>query len=191
MLALPLQSCLVPVRGTGCVHLPLLGLLDSSCLPPEKVEEEKMVPRQIRYKTVPLFSNSRNLPCLSMANWISVSTWEHLDHTSLGKLPFLLDYILKVHNIAAVLTLLTCRRRLPCLVPIWLQVYSWLRTFLLLWDLNGTFIAAVSFLGRSLRLCPLVCFCILKWMWPFWWPPQELGRMTDVQEFKADFLLQG
>lgn len=75
-------------------------------------------------KTVPVFSNSRNLLCMSLANWISVSTWEHLDHTILGRLPFLLDYILKVHNIAAVLTLLTYHRRLPCLFPIWLQVYS-------------------------------------------------------------------
>ena len=64
--------------GTGCIHLPLLGLLDvclsSSCLPPQKVEVEKTVLRKLD-KTVLIFSNSRNLLCMSMANWISVSTW--------------------------------------------------------------------------------------------------------------------
>lgn len=169
MLALPLQSCLVPIMGT-CVHLLLLEPFDtclsSSCLPPWKIEAGRKRCWDKLGNSVPVFSNSRNLLCTSVASWISVSVWG-------APRPYRSGEISLCSGLRFEATwYCVCSRPVAegcpvCFPFVHRYILSWFGTFLLFRDLSGTFIAAVVLLGSSLRLWPLVWFCVLKWMWPF------------------------
>lgn len=141
-LTLPLQTCFVPIMGTGCIPITLLGLLDmclsSSPLPPQKVEGEKKWYWDKLEKMVLVFSNSRNLLCISMANWISVSAWGAPRSYHIGEISLCFEMHFEATQYRS------CSHPVVQLLKAALFV-SHCSLMVLFWDLSGTFITAISF----------------------------------------------
>lgn len=132
--------------------LPCLTFL-TCAFPPQKVEGEKKWCWD-KLEMVLVFSSSRNLLCISMAHWMSISTWGAHDH--FGEISLCFEMYFEATQCRS------CSHPGAQLLKAALFVSHYSLMILSFWDLSGTFFYCHLFLGSSLRLCLLVCFCILK-----------------------------